>query len=62
MKVAEPGYYVREGFYLNYEVAGEDFRQFFPAVLEICAGDRGPRRPNGECKPPKNWEALNDQM
>jgi hypothetical protein len=51
MKVDEPGYFVRKGVVVHYSVGGEDYRQYFPAVLAICT-DGTPRE---KCRTPKGW-------
>jgi hypothetical protein len=51
MKVDEPGYFVRKGVVVHYSVGGEDYRQYFPAVLAICT-DGTPRK---KCPTPKGW-------
>jgi hypothetical protein len=51
LKVDEPGYFVRKGVVVHYSVGGEDYRQFYPAVLAICT-DGTPRK---KCPTPKGW-------
>ena len=55
-KVEEEGYFVRRGFWINYTADGEEYRQYYPAVMSICAGDAHAKRKF--CPLPKNWEDM----
>jgi hypothetical protein len=52
-RVDQEGYFVRDGFWITYEVDGQRYRQYFPAVLTVCAGEKykGMR----DCPPPDDW-------
>jgi hypothetical protein len=52
-RVDQEGYFVRDGLWITYEVNGQKYRQYFPATLTVCAGEkyRGMR----DCPPPDDW-------
>ena len=49
MRANESGRFLRRGFWIDYTLDGRDYRDYWPAMLAICAGGRD-REP---CSPPE---------
>lgn len=47
MKVVKPGYLVRDGLRITYEVDGTTFQRYFPAQLAVCTSKELEKAPDG---------------